>query len=372
MKRRQGNITKRGKNSWQIKFAVPSVDGKRQQRYATVRGTLKDAQRKLTELLNAADTGMLPDPCDMTLAEYLRAWLKSAHEQSPKTLERYGELAERQIIPHLGITKLQKLKPEAIRQWHNNLLEDGLSSRTVGHAHRLLRLVLGYGVKSGMLVRNVATIQAPPKVEATEIQILEQDQIKTVLAALDGHMLFPIVSLALATGMRRGELLALQWGVIDLDRATLRVERSVEETRAGLRIKEPKSKRGRRTISLSSDAVAVLRAHKVKQLELRLALGMGNITPDTFVFSTVEGGLRSPDNLSRDWARTVKAKKLPDVSFHALRHTHVSMLISQKVDILAISRRIGHSRASTTLDNYGHLMQGSDEAAAKAIEGMLK
>jgi integrase len=146
----------------------------------------------------------------------------------------------------------------------------------------------------------------------------------------------------------------------------------VEETRAGLRIKEPKSKRGRRTISLSSDAVAVLRAHKVKQLELRLALGMGNIAPDTFVFSTVEGGLRSPDNLSRDWARTVKAKKLPDVLFHALRHTHVSMLISQKVDILAISRRIGHSRASTTLDNYGHLMQGSDEAAAKAIEGMLK
>jgi len=372
MKRRQGNITKRGKDSWQIKFDVPSVDGKRRQRYATVRGTYRDAQRKLTELLNAADTGTLPDPCDATVAEYLRAWLKSANEQSPKTLERYGELAEWQIIPHLGATKLQQLKPEAIRQWHNILLSKGLKARTVGHAHRLLRLVLGYAVKNGTLARNVVAIHAPPKVEAPEIEILEPDQIKTVLAALDGHKLLPIVSLALATGMRRGELLALPWSVIDLDRATLRIERSVEETGAGLRIKEPKSKRGRRTISLSSDAVAMLRAHKVKQLELRLALGMGNITPDTLVFSNIEGGLMSPDNLSADWNRFVKTRDLPRVSFHALRHTHVSMLISQGVDILAISRRIGHSRASTTLDNYGHLMRGSDEAAAKAIEGLLK
>jgi integrase len=287
-------------------------------------------------------------------------------------MERYGELAEWQIIPHLGATKLQKLRPEAIRQWHNILLGQGLKARTVGHAHRLLRLVLGYAVKNGTLARNVVPVHAPPKVEAPEIEILEPDQVKTVLAALDGHKLLPIVSLALASGMRRGELLALQWSVIDLDRAALRVERSVEETGAGLRIKEPKSKRGRRTITLSSDAVAMLRAHKVKMLELRLTLGMGNITPDTLVFSNIEGGLMSPDNLSADWNRFVKKRNLPRVSFHALRHTHVSLLISQGIDILAISRRIGHSRASTTLDNYGHLMRGSDEAAAKAIEGMLR
>ena len=142
MKRRQGNITKRGKNSWQLKFDVPA-DGKRQQRYATVRGTYQDAQRELTRLLSAADSGTLPDPSNATVAEYLRSWLASAHEQSPKTLERYHELAERQVIPHLGGIKLQKLKPETIRQWHTTLLSAGLSARTVGHAHRLLRLVLG-------------------------------------------------------------------------------------------------------------------------------------------------------------------------------------------------------------------------------------
>lgn len=178
----RGNITRRGKSSWQLKFDVGTIDGKRHTRYATVRGTYKDAQRKLTELLNAADTGTLPDPCDVTLAEYLRTWLKSAHEQSPKTLERYGELAERQIIPHLGAIKLQKLKPEHVQAWHSELLNAGLTPRTVGHAHRLLRLVLQCAVKNGTLTRNVATVHRPPKVEEAEIEILSPEQIADVLA----------------------------------------------------------------------------------------------------------------------------------------------------------------------------------------------
>jgi integrase len=192
-----------------------------------------------------------------------------------------------------------------------------------------------------------------------------------VLAKLDGHILCPIVSLALATGMRRGELCGLQWGDIDLDAATLRVERSVEETRAGLRVKPPKTKRGRRNITLPPEAVAILRAHKVKLLELRLVLGLGTITADTLVFSTVEGGLLSPDNLSRDWGRVSKAKGLPRVSFHALRHTHASVLIRKGVDILTISRRLGHYKPSITLDTYGHLIGGADAAAAAAIASLL-
>jgi integrase len=121
--------------------------------------------------------------------------------------------------------------------------------------------------------------------------------------------------------MRRGELLGLQWADVDLDGATLRVDRSVEETREGLRLKSPKTKRGRRNITLPPEAVAMLRAHKVSALELRLVLGLGTIKTDTLVFSAVDGGLLSPDNLSRDWGRVVKAKGLPSVSFHALRHT---------------------------------------------------
>ena len=112
-----------------------------------------------------------------------------------------------------------------------------------------------------------------------------------------------VVELALVTGMRRGELLGLQWGDVDLVAGTLRVERSVEETRAGLRLKPPKTKRGRRSIGLGEGAIAMLRGRKVQQMELRLAIGAGAIKPDTLVFSTIEGELLSPDNLSRDWCR---------------------------------------------------------------------
>jgi integrase len=150
------------------------------------------------------------------------------------------------------------------------------------------------------------------------------------------------------------------------------VERSLEETKAGLRLKPPKTKRGRRNITLPPEAVAMLRAHKVKLLELRLVLGLGKITPDTLVFSSIEGALLSPHAISRSWRLFLIGKKLPRVPFHALRHTHVSVLIRAGVDILTISRRLGHSKASVTLDVYGHLIGGADAAAAKAIEGVLK
>jgi integrase len=167
--------------------------------------------------------------------------------------------------------------------------------------------------------------------------------------------------------MRRGELLGLQWGDVDLGVGSLRVERSVEETRQGLRLKPPKTRRGRRTIRLSTHASTLLRVHKVKQLELRLGLGLGKIEPTTLVFSTVEGGLLRPRNITKAWWRVV-----PDKQFHSLRHTHASMLINAGVDTLTISRRLGHSKAAITLDTYGHLVAGADEAAAAAIEGVLK
>ena len=366
----RGNITRRGK-SWQIKFDVPSLDGKRQQRYATVKGTYKDAQKELTRLLGAADEGTLPDPSSSTLAEYLRAWLDRPLGLSPKTLERYRELAEHQVIPHLGATKLQKLRPEHVQQWHGTLLAGSLSARTVGHAHQVLRLMLQCAVKNGTLARNVAAVHAPPKVEEDEIEILSAEQIADVLAKLEGHTLCPIVTLALATGMRRGELLGLQWGDIDLDANTLRVER-VEETNAGLRLKSPKTKSGRRNITLPSETAAMLRAYKIEQMRIRLVIGAGKLEPDTLVFTDVHGKPLKPHTISRAWRRVVTAKKLPAVTFHALRHTHASVLINAGVDILTISRRLGHSKASVTLDVYGHLIGGADKAAADAIAGVLK
>src|SRR5262249_6252461 len=159
----------------------------------------------------------------------------------------------------------QKLKPTHVQHWHSAILKAGgekgrpLSARTVGHAHRVLHRALQRAVESETLSRNVASPVRPPKIEGREIDILTAEQINDVIVKLEGHALHSIVVLALATGMRRGELLALRWGDVDLDIATLKVERSLEESDRGLRFKAPRTKHERRAIPQPPSAVEVLR-----------------------------------------------------------------------------------------------------------------
>ena len=375
----RGNITRRGKRSWRLKFdGGTDAAGNRQTRYVTVKGKLQDAQRELTKLLVAVDAGTLVEPSRTTVAEYIRGWLDGPHGLAAKTAERYRELAERQIIPHLGAVLLQKLRPKQVQTWHATLLQSDaatgrvLSARTVGHAHRVLHRVLAHAMAAEEVSRNVASAVRPPKVTAKEIEILTADQVTIVLERMQGHPLYSIAALALATGMRRGELLALQLRDVDLDGASLQVERSLEETAAGLQFKPPKTQHGRRTISLPAHAVAVLRTHWRQQLECRAALGLGKPEPETLIFSKPDGSPLSPDNLSRDWGRACRSLSLPEVSFHALRHTHASALIASKLDVVQIARRLGHGSPVITLRTYAHLFEASDTAAAAAIENVLR
>lgn len=376
----RGNITRRGKSSWRIKFDVETdANGRRRTRFVTVRGKRQDAERELTRLLGQADAGTLVEATKVTVREFIQDWFDSAHGLSPKTLERYRQLAEQQIFPHLGGIVLQKLKPAKVQEWHGALLKSGgmngrpLSARTVGHAHRVLHRALERGVENETLARNVASVISPPRVEEDEIQILSPEEITSVIHRLNGDELYVIAAIGLATGMRRGELLAVRWVDCELDAAAVRIERSLEETRAGLRFKPPKTKHGRRTVSLPPSAVSVLREHRRQQLELRLQLGLGRPGPDVLVFSNPDGSPMSPDKLSRDWSRMCIALGLPRVMLHALRHTHVSALIAAGVDVVTISRRIGHSDPVVTLRRYAHLFnRKTDAAAAGAIEAALR
>jgi integrase len=181
--------------------------------------------------------------------------------------------------------------------------------------------------------------------------------------------LYPIVALALATGMRRGELLALRWQDIELDGAGVKVERSLEHTTAlGYRFKSPKTRYSRRTISVPSSTVDMLRRHRQQQLELRMALGMGKPDPDALVFCRYDGRPLPPNHLTYRWRRAVEGKW----KFHALRHTHASALIAAGQDVVRVSRRLGHSSPTITLRVYAHLFEaGPDLAAAAAIEKVL-
>jgi integrase len=391
MKRKDG-ISNRGKESWRIKIELPRdpATGERRTHYETVRGTREDAKARRIALLDRMYKGDKVESSALDLATYLRSWLMAPDnlpaeararwtpaDLSPKTAERYRQLSEQQIIPHLGAISLRKLDTAHVRDWHAKLLAAGgkdgrpLHPRTVGHAHRLLHRALARAVEDGKLFRNVAGVK-PPKVEDEELEILTADQIADCLAKLRDHALYSIVYVALGTGLRRGELLGLQWSDIDFDASMLRVERSIEETQAGLRFKPPKSKAGRRTISLAPSTVETLRSHRRRQLEARMALGLGKAPDDALVFCQHDGAPMSPDKLSRDWARLVASRKLPRVSFHALRHSHVSALVAAGIDVHSVSERIGHGSAALTLRVYTHLFTKKDAAAAAAIEAMLK
>ena len=170
--------------------------------------------------------------------------------------------------------------------------------------------------------------------------------------------------------MRRGELLALRWQDVDLDGGKLRVEQSLEQTKAGLQFKSPKTKHGRRSITLPASLVAELRAHWTAQQQQRLALGLGKAPDDALVFATWDGNARSPNALTKEWSVQMAAAGLK-VTLHALRHTHVSSLIAAGVDILTISRRLGHASPTITLGVYGHLFSNTDDRAAQVMEAMF-
>jgi integrase len=215
---------------------------------------------------------------------------------------------------------------------------------------------------------NPAVAVKPPPVPSTEVGILTNEQIGALLRHLNGRTLRPIVSFLVGTGCRRGEALALRWSDVNLDQAVVRIERSLEQTKAGLRFKEPKTRTGRRSISISPWLVAELRAHRIRQDEQRLALGIGRAANDSLVFARYDGKARVPFSITRDFAVALKALGIADRTLHSLRHTHVSQLVASGMDILTISRRVGHASAAITLGIYGHMIAGQDARAAEVIQ----
>jgi hypothetical protein len=199
----------RGKDRWRLRYRV---GGKRYTK--AFQGSITEAKRELRRLLKSVDDGTHVAPDKTTVAEYLRNWLDNDTDLSPKTLERYRQLADQQIIPHLGAIVLQNLRSARVGEWHATLLKSGgkngrpLSARTVGHAHRVLHRALERALRLEIISRNVARAVRPPKVNSVEVEILSVSQMADVLARLAGHCLHPIASLALGTGMRRAKYAA--------------------------------------------------------------------------------------------------------------------------------------------------------------------
>jgi len=379
-----GHIRRRGENSWEVKYEI-GVDprtGKRITKYVSVKGTKKAAQTKLAELIASVAAGSHIDNSKITVAEFVRSrvdqW-EASGDITARTAARYRELVENQIVPHIGAMMLQKVRPLHVEQWHTDLRtkgradgKGGIAPRTIGHAHRVLSSALNDAAENDLVLRNVLQSKSPPKVPDDEM-IIVQD-VPTFIATIkaNGRALYVPAMVSLFTGMRRSEILALKWGRVDFDRNIIKVQEALEFTKAhGIRFKPPKSKAGRRDITLPDILVDVLRDYRKAQLELRMKLGTGKLHDNDLLFADIDGAPLSPNAVSAAWSDYAKQIGMPEVTFHALRHTHASQLIDAGVDIVTISKRLGHAKPDITLRIYAHLFRKDDGKAAAAINAIF-
>lgn len=360
----KGHIRERSPGHWAIILDLRDDKAQRKRKWHSFKGTKREAQAECARLITEMKDGAYVERHRQSLNEFLDRWERdwAANNVGPKSAERYLELLRLHVRPHIGGKAIQSIGVQDLNALYTDLHQK-LAPRTIKHVHRLLHRVLGHAAKWGVIKRNVVALVDAPKVPVTEAPALQLTEIPTMLAGLRGRLLYPIAVVALGTGMRRGELCGLRWRDVDLDGGSLRVEQSLEQTRGGLRFKAPKSVRSRRSITLSPAVVAELRAHWKAQQEQRLALGLGRTPPDGLVFATWEGKPRQPDKLSVEFSTAMNRIGLPHITLHSLRHTHASQLITSGMDILTVSRRLGHGSPAITLNVYGHLLTSQDRAA---------
>jgi integrase len=372
--RETGHLLERSPGHWAIVISVRDpATGKRKRQWHSFRGTKQEAKAERIRLLAAMNAGTAVEPSKVTVANFVRArvdqW-EAAGDITAKTAQRYRQLIENQMAPHLGAKPLQKLSRLDVEAWHTVLRNGGLAARTIRQAHRVLGKALSEAERDTLVAKNVCRQQRAPKVAHSEMTIVQD--VPGFVDRLRGSRLYILATVALFTGMRLGEILALRWSRIDLDRGVVEVREALEETKAfGVRFKAPKSKAGRRDVTLPDILVDVLREHRKTTLELRLQLGLGKLPPDALLFANLEGQPQRPSNVSSDWGDFAQRIGIPEITFHALRHTHASQLIAQGVDIVTISRRLGHAKPNITLATYAHMFHTDDSKAAAAINAAL-
>jgi integrase len=337
--------------------------------------TKRAAQLALTEALADYQNRTWVEPSRLTVALYLEdGWLPVIqHAVKPTTFRGYADIVHNRIVPHLGDIRLGELNEGDIARMYSMLRTrgrrngaGGLSDASLQHTHVVLRKALKDAVKGAhgpkLLMRNPADDVQRPRRQRTEMRVWSADELRRFLDATRGDRLHACWVVAATTGLRRGELLGLKWDDVDLDNQVLSVKRS--RVAAGYAVSEgtPKSGRGRR-VDLDPETVAVLRRHRARQLQERMA--WGEAWQDTgLVFTREDGDGLHPHTVSQAFDRRVRNSDLPVIRFHDLRHTHATLMLGADVHPKVVQERLGHASIQITLDTYSHVMPGMQADAA--------
>jgi integrase len=374
----RGSIVQRGPKSWAIILDERDASGRRRRRWYSFHGTRRQAEVERAKLVTEAQGGAAVDPSREPLSGYLIRWLEDVRGRvAPRTYERYAELCRNNIEPLLGSVTLTKLQPAQISTAYARALaagrrdgSGGLSARTVTHMHRILRGALQQAVRWQLLARNPADAVRPPKVERKQMQTLDADETVQLIEAARGTSLFMPILLGVLCGLRRGEITAVRWRSIDLDRGQLSVTASTEQTNSGIRDKETKSGKAR-TVALPSLIVDELRRHRVAQAERLLQVGV-RVTDDHYVVMREDGRPLQPRSLTHAFVKFIRQHGLPQIRLHDLRHSHATAMLAAGVHPKIAQERLGHSSVSVTIDLYSHVLPGMQAEAVSRVDAVLQ
>jgi len=371
----RGHIEKRSKNSYSIAISLgkDATTGKYKYQWVSIKGTKKDAEQRLSEILHQLDNGTFMKPSKTTLGEYFEKWLSDYVKPnlSPRGFERYQGIITKHLIPDFGSITLTQLKPEHLQKHYTAKLNEGLSARTIRYHHAVIHKALQTAVKWGLVSRNVADGVDVPRIHRNEMQTWDEDDITRFLEIAKDSSYYALFHTALYTGMRRSELLGLKWTDVDFIFSQVYVNRSLHHLKNGSYVfTEPKSAKSRRTIALSPSAILTLKEHKEKQALERAMLGIPLKDVD-LVFSTLEGKPLRPNTITRAWTMLAARAGVKVIRLHDARHTHASIMLKQGIHPKIVQERLGHASISMTLDTYSHVAPGLQQAAAESFDKLL-
>ena len=318
------------------------------------------------------DGGLVFDADNQKLGAYLGRWLADSVRDTVKatTYETYERLMRLHLVPALGRVKLKNLSPAHVRGLYREKLDSGLPPASVQRVHALLHKALKQAVNDGLIARNVTQAVKAPRQSRKEIPTLNREQARVFLEAAKGDRLEVLYLLAIHTGLRQGELLGLKWADVDLDRGTLQVQRTLSAAKDGPTFTTPKTNKGR-SVRLTMQAIQALRDHRKRQVEERLKYD-GLWQDHGLVFTTLVGTPLNRHNVfSRSFKPLLRRAGLPDIPFHALRHSFATLMLVGGEHPKVVQEMMGHSGIRVTMDFYSHVLPDMQKGAVDRLGVML-
>lgn len=357
----RGTVTKK-RDRWYICYYIgKDANGKWKQKWEGSWDTKKAAEKVLRQRITELEETFERKVESCTLKVYLQNWLDTycTERLAPNTIRGYRVNIDKHIVPYIGQIRLDALKPSDIQGLYSKLLAQGLSGTTVRYVHNNLHRALAVAVRQQVMSRNPADCVEPPVIDRYEAATLNNEQVRRLLTACHGTDIYVPVLLAVTLGLRRGEVLGLQWQDIDWQQSTLSIRRSASFRNGGMVMGNTKTRSSRRTLLLP---VGV--AHELQELN-------DGCLPTEPICRRSDGTILTTNALYHQFAEVLKLSGLPHIRFHDLRHTYATLMLRNGVPAKIASSILGHSSIGITLNTYSHVLTEMQQGAAGVIDGIL-